>query len=98
MLIHSLNISSGDKAWFSNLDCEMDWKNRGTAKIDIDYDDTLASDYEQCHQAVCLGYVKPQCMDKSQLFREQYQCRGAILVKLSLNCEAKELNSRIHAE
>jgi hypothetical protein len=28
-------------------------------KIDIEYDDTIASDYEQCQTAAYLGYVNP---------------------------------------
>jgi hypothetical protein len=29
-------------------------------KIDIEYDDTIASDYEEYQKAACLGYVNPQ--------------------------------------
>jgi hypothetical protein len=39
--------------------------------IDIETDDAIASDNDQCQTAGGLGYVKPQGIAKSQLFREQ---------------------------
>jgi hypothetical protein len=33
-------------------------------KIDIEYDITLGSDYEQYQGAACLGYVNPQRVTK----------------------------------
>jgi hypothetical protein len=48
-----------------------------TEKIDIKYDDTIASDYEQCQKAACLGYVNPQGIAKWQLFRKQHEQAGS---------------------
>jgi hypothetical protein len=42
-------------------------------KIDIEYDDTIASDSEQCQIAACMGYVNPQGIAKWQLFKEQLE-------------------------
>jgi hypothetical protein len=58
----------------------------------------MASDYEQYQKAVCLGYVKSQDIAQWQLFREQHEWLGAVKVKLGLNSEAKDLNSRIPTE
>jgi hypothetical protein len=48
MLKYSLMMSSGGQAQFSNLNCKKDYTKRVTEKIDIKYDDTIASDYKQC--------------------------------------------------
>jgi hypothetical protein len=39
----------------------------GIEKIDIEYNDTLASKYEQCHQAACLEYMNRQDIAKLHL-------------------------------
>jgi hypothetical protein len=38
----------------------MDYTKLAREKIDIEYDDTIAFDYEQYQKVVCLGYVNPQ--------------------------------------
>ena len=98
MLKNPMMMSKVGKIRFSNPRCEKDCTKKVTEKIDIEYDDTIASDYEQCQKAACLGYVSPQGVAKWQLFREQHERLGAVKVKLGLNSEAKELNSRIPAE
>jgi hypothetical protein len=98
MLKHPLPISSGGKGRFSNPNCKRDDTNRVKDKIGIKYDDTIASDYEQSQTIACLGYVNLQDIAKWQLFREQHEWLGAIQVKLGLNSEGKQLNSRILAE
>jgi hypothetical protein len=67
---HPLTLSSGGKAQFKNLNRKRDYTKIGMEKIDIKYDDTIASDYEQCQKAVYLRYVNPQGIAKWQLFRE----------------------------
>jgi hypothetical protein len=67
-------------------------------KIDIESDDTIASDYEQYQKVAYLGYVKPQGIGKWQLIREQYEWLEAVKIKLDLSSEAKDLNSRIPTE
>jgi hypothetical protein len=57
-------MSSKDNAQFKNPNCKWDCIKIATEKIDIEYDDTIASDYEQCQKAVCLGYVNPQGIAK----------------------------------
>jgi hypothetical protein len=57
MLKHPLTLSSSGKARFKNPNCKKDCTKIATAKIDIKYDDTIASDYEQCQKAACLGYM-----------------------------------------
>jgi hypothetical protein len=91
-------MSSDGKAYFSYSNCKRDCINRVTEIIDISYDDTIASDYEQCQKAACFGYVNPQAMNKKQVFRKQHDWLGAVQSKLGLNSEAKELNSRIYAK
>jgi hypothetical protein len=85
---------SGGKSRFSNLNCIRDCTNRVTEKIDIEYDETIASDYEQCQKVEFFGYLNPQGIVKWQLFMEQHERLGGLQVKLSLNSEAKELKSR----
>jgi hypothetical protein len=70
MLKHSLTISSGSNLQFSNPNCKRDWTKRITEKIDIEYNNTIASDYEQCQKAASLGYVNPQGLAIWQLLRE----------------------------
>jgi hypothetical protein len=91
-------MSSDGKARFSNPNCKRDCIKRVTEKIDIKYYDTIASAYEQCQKAACLGYVNPQDIANWQLFREQHEWLGAVKVKLGLNSEAKDLNFQIPAE
>jgi hypothetical protein len=98
MLKHPLTMSSSGKARFKNTNCKTDCTKIATEKIDIEYDDTIASDYVQCQGAACLGYVNLQGIAKWQLFREQHERLGAVKVKLGLNSEAKDLNSRIPTE
>jgi hypothetical protein len=98
MLKHPLTISSSGKARFKNPNCKKNCTKIATEKIDIEYDDTIASECEQCHKAVCLGYVNPQGIAKWQLFREQYEWLRAVKIKLGLNSEANDLNSRIPTE
>jgi hypothetical protein len=57
-------MSSGGKARFKNLNYKSDYTKIATEKIDIKYDDTIASDYDQCQKAACLGYVNPQGIAK----------------------------------
>jgi hypothetical protein len=57
-------MSSGGKAQFSNPNCKKDCTKRVMEKIDFEYDDITASDYDQCHKAACLGYMNPQCLAK----------------------------------
>jgi hypothetical protein len=59
MLKHPLTMSSGGKVRFKNPNYKRDCTKIAIDKIDIEYDDTIASDYEQCHKAACLGYVNP---------------------------------------
>jgi hypothetical protein len=70
MLKHPLTISSGGKARFKNPNCKENYSKIATANIDIQYDDTIAFNYEQCRKAAYLGYVNPQGIAKWQLFRE----------------------------
>jgi hypothetical protein len=98
MLKHPVAMSSGGKVRFKNPNCNRNCTKIATEKIDIDYDDTIASDDEQCQKAACLGYVNPQGIAKWQLFREQHEPLGAVMVKLRLNSEAKNLNSRVLTE
>jgi hypothetical protein len=67
-------------------------------KVDIVYDNIIASDYEQCLKPACLGYVNPQGIAKSQLFREQHNRLGAVIVKRGISSKAKDLESRIPTE
>jgi hypothetical protein len=93
-----LTMSSGGKAGFKNLNCKRDCTKIAMKDINIVYDDTIASDYEQCQKAACLEYVNFQDIATWQLFREQYNQLGAVKVNLGLSSEAKDLNSRIPTE
>jgi hypothetical protein len=73
MLQHPLTISSSGKAPFKNPKCKRDCTKIATNKRDIDYDDMIASDYEQYQKVACFGYVNPQGIAKWQLFQEQYE-------------------------
>jgi hypothetical protein len=64
MLKHPWTMSSGGKVGDSNPKCKRDCTKRVMKKIDIEYDDTIASDYEQYQKAACLGYVHPQYIVK----------------------------------
>jgi hypothetical protein len=55
-----LTMSSGGKAGFKNLNCKRDCTKIAMKDINIVYDDTIASDYEQCQKAACLEYVNSQ--------------------------------------
>jgi hypothetical protein len=46
MLKHPLTMSSGGKAQFKNPNCKIDCTKIAMEKLDIEYDDTIASDYE----------------------------------------------------
>jgi hypothetical protein len=70
ILKHPLTMSSGGKVQFKNTNCKMDHTKRAMKKIDIQYDDNIACDYEQCQKAASLGYVNPQGMAKEQILRE----------------------------
>jgi hypothetical protein len=96
-LRHHLTISSGGKTRFSNPNCKSDCTKRVTEKIDIEYDDTIASDNKQSQNAAYLEHVNPQGIAKWQLFRERHEWLRVVKLKLGLNSEAKELNSRIPA-
>jgi hypothetical protein len=98
MLTDPMTMSTGGKVQFKTPNCKKSSTKIPTEKIDIEYDNTTASDYEQCQKAACLGYVNPQGIAKWQLFRKQHEQLGAVKVKLGLNSEAKDLNSRIPTE
>jgi hypothetical protein len=53
-------MSSSGKAQLKNSNCKRVCTKIATKKTDIEYDNTIASDYEQCQEAVCLGYVNLQ--------------------------------------
>jgi hypothetical protein len=98
MLKHLLTLSSRGNAQFKNPNCKRDCTKLATEKKDIKYDDTIASDYEQCPKVACFGYVNSQGIAKWQLFREQHEWLGAVKVKLGLSSETKDLNSRIRTD
>jgi hypothetical protein len=91
-------MSSSGKPRFKNPNYKRDCTKIATANIDIEYDDALASDYEQCQNTACLEYGNPQGIAKWQLFREQHEWLGAVKVKLGISFESKDLNSRIPTE
>jgi hypothetical protein len=70
MLKHPLAMSSGGKAQLKNLNCKLDCTKITREKIDIEYDNTIVSDYEQSQKVAYVGYVNPQGIAKWQLFRE----------------------------
>jgi hypothetical protein len=45
----------------------------GTEKVDIECDDTIASNYDQNQKAVCLGYVNPLAIAQLELIRKQHE-------------------------
>jgi hypothetical protein len=73
MFKHPLTISSGGNTRFNNPNCKKDYTKIALEKIDINYDDTIASDYEHCQKAGCLRYLNPQGIAKWQLFTEQHE-------------------------
>jgi hypothetical protein len=66
-----LTISSSGTAQFKNRNCKMECIKIATEKMGIEYDNTLASDYEYCHTAACFEYVNSQSIVKWQLFSDQ---------------------------
>jgi hypothetical protein len=66
------------------LIAKEDYTKIATKKIDIEYDDTIASNYNSYQKAACLGYVNPQGIARCQLFREQHERLGVVKVKLGL--------------
>jgi hypothetical protein len=70
MLQDPLTISRGSKARFKNPKYKRDWTKIAIETIDIEYNNTIASNNEQFQKAVYLGYVNPQGIAKWQLFRE----------------------------
>jgi hypothetical protein len=57
-------MSGGGKARFKNPNCKRDCTKIAMEKIDIKYDDTIGSNYEQCQKAAYVGYVNPQGIAK----------------------------------
>jgi hypothetical protein len=51
MLKYPLTISSSGKLKFKNPNYKRDCTKIAMEKIDIKYDDTIASDYDQCQKA-----------------------------------------------
>jgi hypothetical protein len=98
MLKHPLTMLSGSKVRFKHPICKKDCTKIATETIDIEYNDTIASDYDQCQKAACLGYVNPQGIAKWQLFRVQHEQLGVVKVKLGLGSQAKDLTSWIPTE
>jgi hypothetical protein len=60
MLKHPLTMLTGCKACFKNSNCKRDCPKLGLETIDIEYDDSIASDSEQCQKVAIVGYVNPQ--------------------------------------
>jgi hypothetical protein len=61
---HTLTMSRYSKAGFKNPNCKRDCTKMAAENLDIEYNDTIASDYEQCLKVACLGYVNPQGIAK----------------------------------
>jgi hypothetical protein len=50
-------MAKDSKVRFSSPTYQWDYTKSVTDKIDIEYYNTIASDYEQCQPATCLGYI-----------------------------------------
>jgi hypothetical protein len=95
MLKQPSTRSTSSNARIQNSHCNRDGTNLAIEKRDLEYNDTIASDYDQCEKPGCLGYVNSQGRPNWQLVRERHEWLQAVKIKLGLNFEAKDLNSRI---
>jgi hypothetical protein len=59
MLKRPLTVSSGGNTRFKNPNYKRDYTKIAMTKIDIEYDNTIASDDEQYQKAADLGYMNP---------------------------------------